>query len=70
MPESGGQNIEIAHHLQERDEPAHHEGRVHQILEVVEALILALIAVTTAWSGYQGARWDANPTCFMGNLHA
>jgi len=66
MPESGGQNIEIAHHLQERDEPAHHEGRLHQILEVVEALILALIAVTTAWSGYQGARWDANQSVLYG----
>ena len=28
-----------------------------EVLEIIEALILALVAVATAWSGYQAARW-------------
>jgi hypothetical protein len=27
------------------------------VIEIVEALILALVAVATAWSGYQAAQW-------------
>jgi len=28
-----------------------------EVIEIIEALILALVAVTTAWSGYQAAEW-------------
>ena len=39
-------------------------GPVHQfrleIIEIIEAVILALVAVATAWSGYQAASWDGN----------
>src|SRR5215470_5307176 len=28
-----------------------------EVIEVIEALILALVAVATAWSGYQAAQW-------------
>jgi hypothetical protein len=28
-----------------------------EVIEIIEALILALVAVATAWSGYQGASW-------------
>src|SRR5262245_58917633 len=31
-----------------------------EVIEVIEALILALVAVVTAWSGYQAARWAGN----------
>jgi hypothetical protein len=31
-----------------------------EIIEIIEAVILALVAVATAWSGYQAARWDGN----------
>ena len=27
------------------------------MIEIIEALILALVAVATAWSGYQAAKW-------------
>jgi hypothetical protein len=27
-------------------------------VEIVEAILLAIVAVATAWSGYQAARWD------------
>jgi hypothetical protein len=55
VPETGA-NIEIAHHMHEH-EPG---GRKHLWLEIGEALLLALVAIATAWSGYQAARWDGH----------
>jgi len=48
---------EVAHHA------AHQHGEGHLglregLIELVEALLLAIVAVSTAWSGYQAARWD------------
>ena len=31
-----------------------------EAIEIIEALILALVAVATAWSGYQAAKWAGN----------
>ena len=31
-----------------------------EVIEIIEALILALVAVATAWSGYEAARWNGN----------
>jgi hypothetical protein len=67
MPEIGGINVEVAHHLNERHghgSPA--PSRFHQILEIVEALVLALVACCTAWSGYQAARWDSQQSELYG----
>jgi len=58
MAEAGGANIEIAHHLNEGDEHQGLKPRWHEVLEVVEAIVLALVAICTAWSGYQAAKWD------------
>src|SRR5215469_3611519 len=67
MSEAGGQNIEIAHHLNEAEEHSHAKSRAHHVLELIEAVILALVAVTTAWSGYQAARWAANQSVLYGH---
>jgi hypothetical protein len=32
----------------------------HEILEIAEAVVLAVVAVTTAWSGYQAALWTGH----------
>jgi len=59
MPEgAGGANIEVAHHLSEHTE--HSQSFAHQILEIAEAILLAVVAVTTAWSGYQAALWTGH----------
>lgn len=59
MHEIGGPSIEVAHKLSEdRRHAAPHPSRSMEILEIVEAIVLALVAVTTAWSGYQAALWD------------
>lgn len=51
-------NVEFAHRIHEQG----HHGGPHgrgEWLEVVEAIVLAAVAVLTAWSGYQAAKWDA-----------
>ncbi len=59
MAETGAANIEVAHHLNEANgHAAPHTSRLHAVLEIVEAIVLALVAITTAWSGYQAARFD------------
>jgi hypothetical protein len=63
MPEAGGSNIEIAHHL------SAHEGSEsagHVILEIAEALVLAIVAIATAWSGYQAALWTGHQSELYG----
>jgi hypothetical protein len=60
MPESaGGSNIEVAHHLSEHHHDAPH-SRAHEILEIAEAIVLAVVAIATAWSGYQAALWTGH----------
>ena len=54
MPETGA-NVEIAHHMHEHG----HGGRRTRLwVEIGEAALLAVVAVSTAWSGYQSALWD------------
>jgi hypothetical protein len=58
MSEAGGSNIEIAHHLSEHKESSQSLG--HDILEIAEAVVLAVVAIATAWSGYQAALWTGH----------
>ena len=61
-------NTEVASHLREHGGSDHDaslgsaaDGRHrlrHGLIEIFEAILLALVALTTAWSGYQAARWD------------
>jgi hypothetical protein len=61
MPETGGSNVEIAHRLNEAGKStARHSSRFEEVVEIVEAVVLALVAIATAWSGYQAARWEGN----------
>lgn len=66
MPE--GSNIEIAHQVYEAGEHHHAPGRRrHEIaIEIGEAFLLALVAVATAWSGYQSALWDGHSAKLYG----
>ncbi len=58
MPED--LNVEIAGGIAEAGSP--HERaeklRWERFVEISEAIVLAFVAVSTAWSGYQAARWD------------
>jgi hypothetical protein len=59
MPEATS-NVEFAHKIHEQGhhhQPPNDHGRAW--IEILEAVVLAVVAVATAWSGYQAARWDA-----------
>ena len=53
-------NVEFAHRIHEHGHrhPSPTDRRERWI-EIVEAAVLAIVAVATAWSGYQAARWNA-----------
>src|SRR5277367_7164204 len=57
MPESA-----ISHVIEKPNEGLEHalhsRSRAEEVIEIIEAVVLALVAVATAWSGYQAARWD------------
>jgi hypothetical protein len=59
MPETAA-NVEFAHKIHEY---GHHDlsptDRRARWIEIVEALVLAIVAIATAWSGYQASKWDA-----------
>jgi hypothetical protein len=65
MPE--GMNVEIAHKLSEskHEEPERRRGW-REGSEIVEVILLAIVAVATAWSGYQAARWDGRQAFLYG----
>ena len=64
MSEAGGCNIEIAHHLSEHKQSS--QSFVHEILEIAEAVVLAIVAIATAWSGYQAALWTGHQSELYG----
>jgi hypothetical protein len=54
-------NVEYAHRVHEQGHEHQHgpTGRHHEWVAIAEAVVLAIVAVATAWSGYQAAKWDA-----------
>ena len=58
MPED--LNAEIAAGLAEASDERTERERIRseRLVEILEACVLAVVAVATAWSGYQAARWD------------
>jgi hypothetical protein len=64
MPETVSTS-EVAHVV----EHSHHvarTGRRADVIEILEAVLLAVVAVATAWSGYQTARWDGRQAHLYG----
>jgi hypothetical protein len=61
MPE-GNINAEVAEHLREHgshDDAEHQPSRRRiETIEILEAILLAVVAIATALSGYQAAVWD------------
>ena len=58
MPED--LNVEIAGGIAEAGSQQERAEKLRweRFVEISEAIVLAFVAVSTAWSGYQAARWD------------
>ncbi len=66
MPE--GANVEIAHSLTEEAEHGRdRRDRWHLVLEILEVGLLAIVAIVTAWSGFQAAKWDGRQSVLYGH---
>ncbi len=67
MPE--GANVEIAHSLTEQDHEhgGNHLEGWHRVLEILEVALLALVAIVTAWSGFQAGKWDGRQSVLYGH---
>jgi hypothetical protein len=48
------------------DQPADNEGRTFDRIEIVEVTALALVAIATAWSGYQATQWGGRQAVLYG----
>jgi len=57
MLESVGPIGYVIRKLNQVRENGHTSERRFEAIEIIEAMILALVAVATAWSGYQAAQW-------------
>ena len=58
MPED--LNVEIAGAIAEANDAPVQPARSRRewVVEILEAILLAVVAIATAWSGYEAARWD------------
>jgi hypothetical protein len=58
MPETGEITIEIARKLsKDKGKKPPHSSRLEFYVEILEGIILVLVAIATAYSGYQAAMW-------------
>lgn len=57
MPETGSTLVEVDEAI--KTTPPHHIGleAPARWVEILEATVLALVAISTAWSGFQAAKW-------------
>ena len=56
---------EVAHKLAHGHDKSRSERHSERV-EIIEAILLAVVAVATAWSGYQTARWDGRQAHLYG----
>jgi hypothetical protein len=62
-------NAELSHKLSEKEEHGD-QARRHErwltVVEVLEVIVLAIVAVATAWSGFQATKWDGQQSLLYG----
>jgi len=64
MSEHASANIHVAHHLVEQRSVS--ESSAHEALEIIAAIVIAIVAIATAWSGYEAALWTGHQTELYG----
>ena len=62
--------MKLAHELGEKNGTnAQQSSRLEFTIEILEAVILALVALATAWSGFQAAQWDGQQAELYGEAN-
>jgi hypothetical protein len=58
---------EVAHRFMHAPHAEGEEHKLrHELIEIAEAFLLAIVAVATAWSGYQSTLWDSKQAHLYG----
>jgi hypothetical protein len=68
MPES--EHSTSAPDASEQKAPPEEHAVWEELIEIIEVTVLALVAIATAWSGYQAARWDGRQSLLYGTASA
>jgi hypothetical protein len=56
-------NLEMVKRIREqRPQEVTSRDRLTRVIEVLEGIMLAIVAITTAWCGYQATLWEARST--------
>jgi hypothetical protein len=58
--------MEVAHHLSKSGDAPITEGRFFRVIEVLEVIVLASVAIMTAWAGYQASKWEGRQVYLYG----
>src|SRR5271157_1675369 len=59
-------NVGPAHQPSESESSARRHHRWEEAIEIAEVIVLAVVAVATAFSGFQAAKWDGRQTLLYG----
>src|SRR4051795_7018626 len=51
---------EVGKEIAEHREHASHEARKHDLITIAEAVMLSVVAMLAAWSGYSAAKWGTD----------
>lgn len=54
----------------QQKQPLTHQLRIERWFEVITAIMLGVVAVATAWSGYQAARWSSEQSTLYAQANA
>ena len=57
---------EVAHAVGHQHGAKSEGGKHETLIEILEAILLAIVAISTAWSGYQTGRWDGRQAHLYG----
>ena len=63
---SESEHAELDPHMSEQESPSKEHSFWEELIEVAEVIVLALVAIATAWSGYQAAKWDGHQSVLYG----
>jgi hypothetical protein len=68
MPES--EHSAPAREVTGQETPPIEHAVWEELIEIIEVIVLALVAIATAWSGYQASKWDGHQSVLYGTASA
>jgi hypothetical protein len=67
--EVGKEIVEHREHAEHEHAEHEHAGR-HRLISIVEAVVLSMVALLAAWSGYSAAKWSTHASPLLADAAA